>query len=36
MTPMLAAAKLFEDHPHFAIFRGEAIEIMPILPIPNV
>ncbi len=29
-----AAAKMFEDHPHFAIFPGEAVEIMPILPIP--
>jgi hypothetical protein len=30
-----AAAKLFEGHPHFTIFPGEAIEIMPILPIPG-
>jgi hypothetical protein len=30
-----AAAKLFEDHPHFAIFPGESIEIMPVLPIPG-
>jgi hypothetical protein len=30
-----AAAKLFEDHPHFTIFPGEAVEIMPILPIPG-
>jgi len=30
-----AAAKLFEGHPHFAIFPGEAVEIMPILPIPG-
>jgi hypothetical protein len=29
-----AAAKLFENHPHFAIFPGEAVEIMPVLPIP--
>ena len=29
-----AAAKLFENHPHFAIFPGESVEIMPILPIP--
>ncbi len=29
-----AAAKMFEDHPHFAIFAGERVEIMPILPIP--
>ncbi len=29
-----AAAKLFEKHPHFSIFPGESIEIMPVLPIP--
>ena len=29
-----AAAKLFENHPHFTIFPGESVEIMPILPIP--
>jgi hypothetical protein len=30
-----AAAKLFENHPHFAIFPGEAVEIMPVMPIPG-
>ena len=30
-----AAAKLFEHHPHFAIFPGDAVEIMPVLPIPG-
>ncbi|MBV8978289.1 MAG: hypothetical protein JOZ13_13030 [Alphaproteobacteria bacterium] len=30
-----AAAKMFEGHPHFTVFPGEAIEIMPILPIPG-
>jgi hypothetical protein len=30
-----AAAKLFENHPHFAIFPGDRIEIMPVLPIPG-
>jgi hypothetical protein len=30
-----AAAKMFEAHPHFSIFPGEAIEIMPVLPIPG-
>jgi hypothetical protein len=30
-----AAAKLFEKHPHFAIFPGDAVEIMPVLPIPG-
>ena len=29
-----AAAKLFENHPHFAIFPGKSVEIMPIFPIP--
>lgn len=29
------AAKLFENHPHFTIFPGEAVEIMPVLPIPG-
>jgi len=28
------AAKLFENHPHFAIFPGEAVEVMPVMPIP--
>ena len=28
------AAKMFENHPHFAIFPGERVEIMPVLPIP--
>jgi hypothetical protein len=30
-----AAAKLFEGHPHFSIFPGEGVEVMPILPIPG-
>jgi hypothetical protein len=30
-----AAARLFEHHPHFTIFPGDSIEIMPILPIPG-
>jgi len=30
-----AAAKLFENHPHFTIFPGESVEIMPVLPIPG-
>jgi hypothetical protein len=29
-----AAAKLFENHPHFTIFPGEAVQIMPVMPIP--
>jgi hypothetical protein len=31
-----AAAKLFENHPHFTIFPGEPVEVMPVLPIPGV
>ncbi|MGZ3710974.1 MAG: hypothetical protein ACXVBE_04425, partial [Bdellovibrionota bacterium] len=30
-----AAAKLFLNHPHFAIFPGDAVEIMECLPIPG-
>jgi hypothetical protein len=30
-----AAARMFENHPHFAIFPGERVEIMPVLPIPG-
>ena len=30
-----AAAKHFEGHPHFAIFPGDAVEIMPVKAIPG-
>ncbi|GAB4519426.1 MAG: hypothetical protein Kow00133_05120 [Amphiplicatus sp.] len=30
-----AAARLFENHPHFTIFPGESVEIMECLPIPG-
>jgi hypothetical protein len=30
-----AAARMFEKHPHFALFPGEAVEIMECLPIPG-
>jgi hypothetical protein len=30
-----AAAKMFENHPHFTNFPGEAVEVMPVLPIPG-
>ena len=30
-----AAAELFEKHPHFTIFPGESVEVMPVLPIPG-
>ena len=29
------AARLFENHPHFTIFPGDGVEIMPCLPIPS-
>lgn len=31
-----AAAKMFENHPHFKIFPGESVEIMEELPIPGM
>lgn len=31
-----AAAKLVENHPHFTIFPGESVEIMPVLSIPGM
>lgn len=31
-----AAAKLFINHPHFAIFPGESVEIMECLPTPGM
>ena len=30
-----AAAKMFENHPHFKIFPGDSVEIMECLPIPG-
>ncbi|WDI30192.1 hypothetical protein PUV54_09490 [Hyphococcus flavus] len=30
------AAKMFENHPHFTIFPGDAVEIMECLPIPGM
>jgi hypothetical protein len=30
-----AAAKLFENHPHFTIFPGDGVEVMECLPIPG-
>jgi len=30
-----AAAKLFEQHPHFTIFPGDGVEVMERLPIPG-
>jgi len=30
-----AAARMFEAHPHFAIFPGDGVEIMECMPIPG-
>ena len=30
-----AAARLFENHPHFTIFPGDGVEVMECLPIPK-
>jgi hypothetical protein len=30
-----AAARMFENHPHFAMFPGDSVEIMECLPIPG-
>jgi hypothetical protein len=30
-----AAARLFENHPHFTIFPGDSVEIMECLPMPG-
>ena len=31
-----AAARLFENHPHFTIFPGDGVEVMECLPIPGM
>ena len=31
-----AAAKMFENHPHFTIFPGESVEVMECLPMPGM
>ena len=30
-----AAAKMFEKHPHFMLFPGEAVDVMECLPMPE-
>jgi hypothetical protein len=30
-----AAARLFEHHPHFTLFPGQAVDVMECLPIPS-
>ncbi len=29
------AASMFVDHPHFAIFPGDGVDVMPCLPVPG-
>ena len=29
------AARIFEGHPHFTIFPGDGVDVMPLLPIPG-
>ncbi len=29
------AARMFVDHPHFAIFPGDGVDVMPCLPVPS-
>ncbi|WP_396331357.1 hypothetical protein [Burkholderia anthina] len=31
-----AAAALFEGHPHFTLFPGETIDVMPVLAVPGM
>jgi hypothetical protein len=31
-----AAAAMFEGHPHFSIFPGDGVEVMPVLDIPKM
>jgi hypothetical protein len=31
-----AAARLFEGHPHFSIFPGDGVDVMPVLAIPGM
>jgi len=31
-----AAARMFENHPHFTIFPGDSVEILECLPMPEV
>ncbi|HEY7852720.1 MAG TPA: hypothetical protein VIB82_07070 [Caulobacteraceae bacterium] len=30
-----AAARMFEGHPHFTIFPGDGVDVMPCLPVPG-
>jgi len=31
-----AAAKLFENHPHFTNFPGDHVDVMPVMPVPGM
>jgi hypothetical protein len=31
-----AAARMFENHPHFSIFPGDGVEVMECLPLPKM
>ena len=31
-----AAAKIFQNHPHFSIFPGDGVEVMECLPMPEM
>jgi hypothetical protein len=31
-----AAARMFEQHPHFMVFPGDAVELMECLPLPGM
>ena len=31
-----AAAKMFQNHPHFSIFPGDGVEVMECLPMPEM
>ena len=30
-----SAAAMFEGHPHFMIFPGDSVEVMPVMPMPG-
>ncbi len=30
-----AAARMFVNHPHFAVFPGDGVDVMPCLPVPG-
>jgi hypothetical protein len=30
-----AAAAMFENHPHFSVFPGDGVDVMPVMPVPG-